>query len=70
MSETNNPSGLRLTYKKSNGYFKGSFTVYAQRSGTLAKRYTAQVTGFMVGDSGEGQVTIRNVGTYRCTISR
>lgn len=70
MSDMANPSGLRLTYKKSNGSFKGSFTVYAQRSGTGIKRYTAKVTGFMVGDSGAGQATIRNVGTYRCTISR
>ena len=70
MSETDNPSGLRLTYKKANGYFKGSFTVYAERNGTVVKRYTAQVMGFMVGDSGEGVVTINKVGTFACTISR
>ena len=31
---------------------------------------TAKVAGFMVGDSGEGVVTINKVGTFACTISR
>ena len=70
MSETDNPSGLKLSYKSANGYFKGSFTVYAVRNVKYIRRYTATVTGFMVGDSGEGVVTIRNVGTFDCTISR
>ena len=70
MSPTDNPSGLKLTYRSANGYFKGSFVVYAQKTEKSSKRYTATVTGFMVGESGEGSVTIKNVGTYGCTISR
>ena len=70
MSATDNPSGLKLSYKSANGYFKGSFTVYAVRNVKYVKRYTAKVTGFMVGDSGEGVVTINKVGTFACTISR
>ena len=70
MSATDNPSGLKLSHKSSNGYFKGTFTVYAVRNVKYVKRYTAQVKGFMIGDSGEGVATIRNVGTFSCTISR
>lgn len=70
MSATDNPSGLKLSYKSSNGYFKGTFTVYAVRNVKYVKRYTAQVKGFMIGDSGEGVATIRNVGTFMCTIGR
>lgn len=70
MSATDNPSGIRLAYKSANGYFKGTFTVYTVRNIKYVRRYTANVTGFMVGDSGEGIVTIRNIGTFDCTISR
>ena len=70
MSATENPSGLKLSYKSANGFFKGSFTVYTQRNTKYIKRYTAKVAGFMVGDSGEGVVTINKVGTFACTISR
>ena len=68
MSSTSNPSGLKLSYNKTSGFFKGSFTIYAKKTATMAKRYTANVTGFMVGGSGAGSATVRNVGTYRCTI--
>ena len=68
-ASTDNPSGLKLTYKSVTGYFKGKFTVYTKRSASAAKRYTANVTGFMVGDSGEGIATIKNVGTYPCKIT-
>ena len=70
MSATENPSGLKLSYKSANGFFKGSFTVYTQRNTKYIKRYTAKVAGFIVGDSGEGVVTINKVGTFACTISR
>ena len=70
MSASDNPSGLKLSYKYTNGYFKGAFTVYAMRNEKSIKRYSAKVTGFMVGNSGEGVVTINKVGTFSCTISR
>ena len=68
MSNTDNPSGLKLSYKTSNGFFKGTFTIYAQRSATTSRQYKATVTGFMVGGSGAGVATVRNVGSYSCTI--
>lgn len=70
MSSTTNPSGLKLVYKSNTGYFSGKFYVYALRTQTSVKKYTAKVTGFMVGDSGEGVVTINKVGTFACTITR
>ena len=69
MSSMDNPSGLKLTYVSSTGYFKGKFTVYVSRNGRSARKYTATVGGFMVNGKGSGQVTIRNVGTYACSIS-
>lgn len=71
MKPTSNPAGLKLNYKYKTGYFTGNFTIYALRSptATTAKRYTAKVTGFMVGSSGEGIATINKVGTYPCSIS-
>ena len=69
MSASDNPSGLKLSYKYTNGYFKGAFTVYALRNEKYIKRYSAKVSGFMVGNSGEGVVTINKVGTFSCTIS-
>lgn len=70
MSASDNPSGLKLSYKYTNGYFKGTFTVYALRNEKYIKRYSAKVSGFMVGNSGEGVVTINKVGTFSCTITR
>ena len=68
MSSLENPSGLKLAYSSADGYVKGSFTVYAKSSERLAKRYTANVSGFMVGGNGAGIVTIKNVGTYSYSI--
>lgn len=68
MSATDNPSGLKLSCSSGTGFFKGAFTVYAKRTDSMAKRYSATVTGYMVGGTGAGLVTIRNVGVYDCTI--
>ena len=69
MSPEENPSGLKLSYAPSTGYFKGSFTVYAKRGEKTIKKYKATVGGFMIGGEGDGAVTIKNVGYYGCTIS-
>ena len=69
MSAMDNPSGLKLSYSSSTGYFKGSFTVYASRGQRQIRRYAASVGGFMRNGSGYGQVTIRGVGVYDCLIS-
>ena len=68
MSSLANPSGLKLSYSSATGFFKGTFTVYAKRTATMAKRYSATVTGYMVGGSGAGVAIIRGVGVYDCTI--
>lgn len=69
MSATDNPSGLKLSYTSSTGYFKGTFTVYTRRGERTIKRYAATVGGFMRAGAGYGQVTIRNAGVYECVIS-
>lgn len=63
INKMDNPSALKLTYNKTQGYFKGTFTVYCQK-GTMVKKYTAVVGGYMVGNQGSGQATIKNVGVY------
>ena len=69
MSNTGNPSGLRLSYKSSTGFFKGTFTIYTTRTGINIKQYKATVTGFMVGGSGAGVATVKNVGEFDCAIT-
>ena len=69
MSATDNPSDLKLTYKAQTGYFKGTFIVYTRRGEKAVKNYKATVGGYMLEGSGSGRVTIRNVGTYECSIS-
>ena len=69
MTATDNPSGLKLSYTSSTGYFKGTFTVYARRGERTIKRYTAKVGGFMRDGSGHGQAVIRGVGTFECSIT-
>ena len=69
MSSTENPSGLKLSYTSSTGYFKGAFSAYAQSGEKSKKEYKASVGGFMVGGTGSGVATIKNVGSFACTIS-
>ena len=57
-----NGSGLKLTYTSKNGTFKGSFMVYAlEGSGkkTKLKKYTVNVTGFVVDGVGYGTATCK-----------
>ena len=69
MSNTGNPSGLRLSYKSSTGFFKGSFIIYTARTETNIKQYKATVTGFMVGNEGAGVAVVKNVGEFACAIT-
>lgn len=59
--ESENPAGLKLTYVAKTGAFKGSFKVYGDQYGRL-KKYTANVSGVMVGTTGYGTAVIKNVG--------
>lgn len=70
MSSLENPSGLKLSYKMTKNSYKGSFTVYARKSDTTVKRYTAKVTGYMINGLGEGEVEIRRVGNFGCQINK
>ena len=62
-----NPSGLKLTYTIKKAVFKGSFAVYQLTGGRL-KKFTANVTGVVVGGVGYGSAAIRGVGAVPITI--
>ena len=53
-----NLSSMKLTYTPKTGFFKGSFKVYALEGAKLRK-YTANVSGFVVDGTGYGQATIK-----------
>ena len=58
IKDAGNDSGMKLTYKSKDGSFKGSFKVYAVEGGRL-KKFTANVTGLMIGGKGYGTATIK-----------
>ena len=62
-----NPSGLKLTYKKTDGSFKGSFKVYAEVKGRL-KATTVSVSGIVLNGIGYGTATIKKVGSVPISI--
>ena len=59
-----NVSGLKLTYAKKTGGFKGSFYVYCVTESLKLKKYTANVSGAMVGNVGYGTATIKGIGNW------
>jgi hypothetical protein len=61
-----NPSGLKLTYKK-DGTFKGSFKVYSDIGGKL-KATTVSVSGVVIGSTGYGTATIKGAGSLSITV--
>jgi len=66
-----NPSGLKLSYKKSTGKVTGSFNVYAAYEGKTGKlklkKYSAKVSGSM-GSAKGLTVKISKIGTYSATL--
>ena len=66
--DSENAAGLKLSYVSKTGAFKGSFKVYATDAAGRLKKYTANVTGVMVGAEGYGTATIKNVGSVDVTI--
>ena len=62
--DSSNPAGLKLTYVSKMGTFKGSFKIYAVDSGGRLKKYTAKVSGVMVGHLGYGMATVKGVGSW------
>ena len=63
-----NPAGLKLTYTAKTGTFKGSFKVYAVTDAGRPKKYTANVTGAVLGGVGYGTATIKKVGAVPVVI--
>ena len=62
-----NPSGLKLTYKKTDGSFKGSFKAYAEVKGKL-KATTVSVSGIVLNGIGYGTATVKGKGSVPVTI--
>ena len=62
-----NPSGLKLTYKKADGSFNGSFKVYAEVKGRL-KATTVNVSGIVLNGVGYGTATVKGKGSVAVTI--
>ena len=62
-----NPSGLKLTYKKTDGSFKGSFKTYAEVKGRL-KATTVSVSGIVLNGVGYGTATVKGKGSVPVTI--
>ena len=61
-----NPSGLKLTYKKADGSFKGSFKAYADVKGKL-KATTVSVSGIVLNGVGYGTATVKGRGSVPIT---
>ena len=66
-AESGNPAGLKLSYQVKAGSFKGSFKVYADDGGRLRK-WTANVTGVMVGDVGYESAIVKGLGSQPISI--
>lgn len=66
-----NPSGLKLKYKKKTGRVTGSFKVYASYENSKGKlklkSYSAKVSGIL-GDEDGLRVTIKKIGTCTATL--
>ncbi len=66
--DSQNASGLKLTYVAKTGAFKGTFKLYATDASGHLKKYTAKVSGVMVGRRGYGTATVKNVGSWPVSI--
>ena len=62
--DSSNPAGLKLTYVSKMGTFKGSFKIYAVDSAGRLKKFTAKVSGVMVGRHGYGTATVKGAGSW------
>ena len=66
--ESENPSGLKLTFTPKTGLFKGSFKVYAIDAKGKLKRFSASVNGIVVNGIGYGTATIKKMGSVSVMI--
>ena len=66
--ESDNPSGLKLTFTAKTGLFKGSFKVYAIDAKGKLKSFSATVHGIVVDGLGYGTATIKKIGSVPVAI--
>ena len=66
--DSSNAAGLKLKYVAKTGAFKGSFKLYVTDASGRLKKYTAKVSGVMVGRQGYGTATVKNVGSWPVSI--
>ncbi len=66
--DSSNAAGLKLTYVAKTGAFKGSFKLYALGGSGRLKKFTAKVSGVMVGRQGYGKATVKGVGSWPVAI--
>lgn len=69
LANSDNPSGLKLTYTAKSSSFKGSFKLYALNAAGGLKSFTASVTGIVVYGCGYGTATVKGFGAIPVTIS-
>ena len=67
-NESENPSGLKLTFTAKTGLFKGSFKVYGINDMGKLKSFTATVNGIVVDGRGYGTATVKKFGSVAVTI--
>lgn len=68
LSYGDNPSGLKLTYTKKTGMFKGSLFLYTMNNRRL-KKNTVTISGIVVNGIGYGTATLKKVGCWSVIIS-
>ena len=66
--ESENPSGLKLTFMAKTGIFKGTFKAYALDGKGKLKSFSATVNGVVVDGYGYGSVTVKKIGAVAVTI--
>ena len=66
--ESDNPSGLKLTYTAKTGIFKGSFKIHGLTAAGKLKTFTATVSGIVVDGCGYGTAKIAKFGNVPITI--
>ncbi len=67
-SESDNPSGLKLSASAAKGTFKGRFKVFSVTEAGKSKKYTATVNGAILDGVGYGTATIKKVGAAPVTV--
>ncbi len=68
-AETTNPSGMKLSYKSSTGYFKGGFYIYLKKSDVRVTRKKITVVGYVYDGEGYGAATVSGLGTYEVAVT-